>query len=93
MLAIKAQFVRNIFKMLNIFQIMIENGAKTNKFENFKGFFKPKTDKSNDKKAVKTTEEAPAQKTSWRGFFKTAAHEETAGKNRWRFLLRSMNHF
>ena len=69
----------------------MENGAKTNsnKFENFKGFFKQKsTDKNSVTESLKEkvkkgssntkTEAAPAP-AGWRGFFKTAAREETAG--------------
>lgn len=69
----------------------MENGGKTNsnKFENFKGFFKQKsTDKSSVTETLKEkvkkgnpkTEAAPVPAAGWRGFFKTAAREETAGK-------------
>ena len=71
----------------------MENGAKanSNKFENFKGFFKQKsTDKNSVTEAIKEkvkkgsanpkAEAAPAP-AGWKGFFKTAAKEETAGKN------------
>ena len=64
----------------------MENGTKSGtKLESFKGFFKPKNgDKMVDnlkekvKKGGAKDAPAPAAK-SWRGFFKSAAKEETSG--------------
>ena len=53
----------------------MENGSKSgNKLENFKGFFKPK---KGSKESSDTDTPTPAAK-SWKGFFRTAAQEETA---------------
>ena len=53
----------------------MENGSKSgNKLENFKGFFKPKKGSKESGDPDTTT---PAAK-SWKGFFRTAAQEETA---------------
>ena len=53
----------------------MENGSKSgNKLENFKGFFKPK---KGSKESSDPDTPAPAAK-SWKGFFRTAAQEETA---------------
>ena len=53
----------------------MENGSKSgNKLENFKGFFKPKKGSKESGDPDTTT---PAPK-SWKGFFRTAAQEETA---------------
>ena len=70
-------------------RVIMENGTTTkvanNKFENFKGFFKPKTDSLKEKmskkgsKEVKDVPAEPVNKT-WRGYFKTAANTETANK-------------
>ena len=53
----------------------MENGSKSgNKLDNFKGFFKPK---KGSKESSDPDTPAPAAK-SWKGFFRTAAQEETA---------------
>ena len=53
----------------------MENGSKSgNKLENFKGFFKPK---KGSKESSDPDTPTPASK-SWKGFFRTAAQEETA---------------
>lgn len=53
----------------------MENGSKSgNKLENFKGFFKPK---KGSKESSDPDTPTPAAK-SWKGFFRTAAQEETA---------------
>ena len=53
----------------------MENGSKSgNKLDNFKGFFKPK---KGSKEPSDPDTPAPAAK-SWKGFFRTAAQEETA---------------
>ena len=77
-------------KIVNPFRDIMENGTATkvanNKFENFKGFFKPKTDSLKEKISKKGSKEgskdAPAEPVTktWRGYFKTAANTETANK-------------
>jgi len=73
----------------------MENGTKTpnKKFENFKGFFKPKNNEKGESEK-KGAKDAPvvdqSSGKSLRGFFKTAANEETAGKALLGLLLYSM---
>ena len=53
----------------------MENGSKSgNKLDNFKGFFKPK---KGSKESSDPDTPTPVAK-SWKGFFRTAAQEETA---------------
>ena len=63
----------------------MENGTKTpnKKFENFKGFFKPKNNEKGESEKKGAKEVSVVDQSSGkslRGFFKTAANEETAGK-------------